>query len=303
MAWIYRRWGSLRLATRQNRRPRSAGPSVFRGADIRQGRNRGDPDVPVGYRRRDFCGGPSRFLSLCDAGRHRFRRVQPGPGEMQYGSALNCALRPTIHVAPRGTVHPRRARRRGRTGRRWRRRRLDVRLRRATHRVHVPPRRTAVVRRPRRRRRTVLATVAGRARWRTVVVRRAVDRARVVRIAIAAVVAAIAAVVRVAVVVGIAGRVAVLHRRRTVVVAAAAATADIVVGGCSRSGPATGHRQASGAFSWWVPPEDGLCSQLRAQALNRPLTSLPRMNGGEGPHAGMTCAGVASVGPYVNLAS
>jgi len=35
-----------------NKRPRTAGPFVFKGADIRQGRNRGDPDVPVGYRRR-----------------------------------------------------------------------------------------------------------------------------------------------------------------------------------------------------------------------------------------------------------
>ena len=192
--------------------PRTNGPAergrLFRGADIRQGRNRGDPDVPVGYRRRALRR-PVSFLSLCDAGRHRFRRVQPGPGEMQDGSALNRALRPTIHVAPRGTVHPRRARRRGRTGRRWRRRRLDVRLRRATHRVHVPPRRTTVVRRRGGGGGSVLATVAGWARWRTVVVRRAVDRARVVRVAIAAVVAAITAVVGVAVVVGITGRVAV----------------------------------------------------------------------------------------------
>ncbi len=145
-----------------NKRPRIAAV-CFRGADIRQGRNRGIQmflsDIDV-----ELCGARV-VLSLCDVGRHCPRRVRLGPCEMQDGSALNCALRRTIHVAPGGTVHPRRTRCRCRTG--LGRRRLCVRLRRAAHRVHVPPRRTTVVRRSRRRRRTVLATIArrGGGRW------------------------------------------------------------------------------------------------------------------------------------------
>lgn len=89
----------------KNKRPRIAGPSAFRGADIRQGRNRGDPDVPVGYRRRAVCDELLTFSSLCDVGRHHSRRVRPEPREMQDGSGLNCALRRTIRTSQRGTIH------------------------------------------------------------------------------------------------------------------------------------------------------------------------------------------------------